>query len=215
MRPASIASPPVPEPRLDDLLDDVVVLRDGRGHGARYVVDHVHDGTVICSYVFRGRHTPPTRWAVGDVVELGAPAERGWIVAEGRVEAERLEGSVTVRVERLHVVQRRQAYREELVVPLVLRAHPDDRGRRGRTENLSASGFAARVEGPPFEEGTELLVTLALPDGDELTLPCRKVAGDLPQRFELVGTDPATQERLARLVRVTELARRRARNIRE
>ncbi|HEX4902943.1 MAG TPA: PilZ domain-containing protein [Acidimicrobiales bacterium] len=205
----------MPDPTLADLLDDVVVLRDGRGHGARYVVDHVHDGTVICSYVFRGRHVPPTRWAVGDEVELGAPAERGWIVADGRVESERAEGSVTVRIERLQVVQRRQAYREELVVPLVLRAHPSDRGWRGRTENLSASGFAARVDGTPFEEGTELLVTLALPDGDDLTLACRKVAGDLPQRFELVGVDPVTEERLVRLVRITELARRRARDIRE
>lgn len=200
----------MPDPTLDELLGTVVVLRDGRGHGARYVVDHVHDDAAICSYVFRGRHTPPTRWGVGDVVELGAPADRGWLVATARVESERAEGSVSLRVERLHLVQRRQTYREEVVIPLLLRTDLTDRGRRGRTENLSAGGFAARVEGVPFEDGAELLVSLAMPEGDQLTLPCRKVAGDLPQRFELLGVDRATEERLARFVRVTELARRRA-----
>lgn len=205
----------MPAPTLGDLLECVVVLRDGRGRGARYVVDHVHEDVAICSYVFRGRHVSPTRWSAGDEVELGAPADRGWVVGTGRVQAERSEGSVTVRIERLQLVQRRQAYREEVLVPLVLREHPADRGRRGRTENLSATGFAARVDGVPYEDGTELLVTLAMPEGDEITLPCRKVAGDLPQRFELLSADRATQDRLARLVRVTELARRREARIRE
>jgi hypothetical protein len=200
----------VPTPRLEDLVDTVVVLRDGRGHGARYVVDHVHDQTAICSYVFRGRHAPPTRWEPGDEIELGAPSARGWVVGLARIEAARAEGSVVVRVDELEVVQRRGAYRERIVVPLVLRTHPQDPGRRGRTDDLSASGFAARVEGIPFEDGTELLVTFSMPERDELTLPCRKVIGDLPQRFELVGLDPGNRERLARLVRATELARRRA-----
>lgn len=203
------------DPTLEDLLERVVVLRDRRGHGARYVVDHVHGDVATCSYAFRGRHVPVSRWSVGDEIELGAPADRGWVVATGRVESGQAGGSVTVRVGRLQLVQRRQTSREEVVVPLVLRTHPSGAGRRGRTENLSASGFAARVEGTPFEDGTELLVTLAMPEGDEVNAACRKVAGDLPQRFELVGIDRPTAERLARLVRVTELARRRETRVRE
>jgi hypothetical protein len=200
----------VPSPRLADLVGAVVVLRDRHGHGARYVVDHVHEQTAICSYVFRGRHVPATRWSEGDEVQLGAPAERGWLVATARVAAQRVEGSVVLAVDALEVVQRRHAFREHIVVPLLLRTHLVDRGRRGRTENLSATGFAARVEGTPYDDGTELLVTLSMPEGDELTLSCRKVAGDLPQRFELVDVDLPTTERLARLVRAQELARRRA-----
>lgn len=196
---------------LPELVETVVILRDRHGRGARYHVDHVHDGTAICTYVFRGRHAPPTAWAPGDEVHLGAPGERGWIVGSGEVTHSGSDGgSVGVAIHHLEVVQRRQAYREELVVPFVLREHLTAPGRRGRTDNLSHGGFAARVAGPSVPEGTEVLVTFALPDHDEVTLPCRKVAGDLPERFEFVDLDRRTEDRLARLVRAAELARRRA-----
>jgi len=51
----------VADPTLEDLLERVVVLRDRRGHGARYVVDHVHGDVATCSYAFRGRHVPVSR----------------------------------------------------------------------------------------------------------------------------------------------------------
>lgn len=203
----------MPQPTLADLLDTVVVLRDGHGAGGRYVVDHVHDATAVCSDVFRGRQVVPVRWSVGDVVELGAPGERGWLVASARVEHVNPAGSLTLSVQTLEVVQRRHAYREDLVVPFVLREHLADPGRRGRTDNLSAGGFAARIEGPPLPEGTDVLVTFSLPDHDELTVPCRKVTGDLPQRFEFVDLDGRTEERLVRLVRAGELACRRAERV--
>ena len=197
-------------PSLTDLVGSVVVLRDRDGRGGRHVVDHVHGDIAICSDVFRGRHAQTARWGPGQEVELGAPAERGWIVGAGRVERVARGGSVTLAVGRLEVVQRRQAYREEIVVPLLVREHLTDRGRRGRTDNLSASGFAARLEGHPIGDGTDVLVTFSMPERDELTLACRKVAGDLQQRFEFVDIDRATEERLARFVRAAELARRRA-----
>lgn len=197
-------------PSLADLVDAVVVLRDAEGRGARYVVDHVHDATAICSYVFRGRHVPPIRWEAGDPVELGAPSPRGWVVGHGHVGDAGATGAVTVVIDAVEVVQRRQAYREEIVVPFVLRELAGGKRRRGRTENLSAGGFAARMEGLPLDDGADVLVSLAMPEGDELTLPCRKIAGDLPQRFEFLELDTATEDRLVRLVRVTELARRRA-----
>lgn len=197
-------------PPLSDLVDTVVVLRDAEGRGARYVVDHVHDATAICSYVFRGRHVPPIRWVVDDTVELGAATARGWLVGHGRIGDASAGGSVTVVVGELEVVQRRQAYREAIAVPLVLQELLGGQERRGRTENLSAGGFAARLDGVPVDDGADALVSFSMPEGDELTLPCRKVAGDLPQRFEFLELDTATEDRLVRLVRVTELARRRA-----
>lgn len=197
-------------PELADLVDAVVVLRDAVGQGGRYVVDHVHGDTAICNDVFRGRQVMASRWTAGTELELGAPDDRGWLVATAHVEHATRAGSITLTVGELRVVQRRRAYREEIVVPFVLREHLADRGRRGRTDNLSAGGFAARIEGGPLDEGTEVLVTFSLPDHDELTVPCRKVTGDLPQRFEFVDLDNRTEERLARLVRATELARRRS-----
>lgn len=200
------------EPQLPDLIDGIVVLRNERGDSERYVVDHASERTLICSFLLRGRAQASVRWSVGELVELGLPDDRGgWLVATGEVMDARLEGSVTVRVDQFGRVQRRQAYREEVVVPLVIRPESsDEQPRRGRTENLSATGFAARLNGAPYPEGTELVVTLSMPEGDDLTLACRKVGGDLPQRFELTGLDRSTEERLTRLVRAAELARRRA-----
>jgi len=205
----------VQEPRLDDLVGAVVVLRDGRGNGGRYVVDHVHETTAVCTYVFRGRRPAPGRWRRGDAVELGAASLRGWIVASATVASGDPGATVALAVADLELVQRRRAYREDVVVPLVLRTGPDDAGRRGRTENLSHTGFAARLEGRPLPPGAGAWVQLAMPEGDELVLECRKVGGDLLERFELVGPHRAAQERLARLVRATELARRRADHVLE
>ncbi len=198
-------------PTIAQLIDAVVVLRDRSGRQARFVVDHVSGDTLICSYVFRGRHVAPTRCEVGDEIELGAPADGGWVVATAQVRDTTTAGSLTVEVTHLDVVQRRSAFREEIVVPLVVRERFDDRGRRGRTENLSAGGFAARVQGHPFDDGTDVLVTFSMPERDEVTVLCRKVSGDLQQRFEFIELDVPTQERFARMVRATELAKRRAR----
>ena len=197
-------------PTLDDLLGDVVVLRDAHGRRARFVIDHVRGAQAVCTYVFRGRHEPPTRCAPGEPVELGTAGERGWIVAAGRVESARTAASVTVDVDEITVVQRRSAYREEVVLPFVLRADSPP-PRRGRTDNLSIGGFAARIEGLPIPDGREVWVTFDMPEGDALTLACRKVSGDLQQRFGFIDLDRATEDRLARLVRGIELAKRRSR----
>ncbi len=199
-------------PTLEDLLGAVVVLRDAHGRRARFVIDHVSGTQAVCSYVFRGRHTPPTRCAPGEPVELGTAGEHGWIVAAGQVQSAGASASVTVDVDEITVVQRRSAYREEVVLPFVLRTG-DPPPRRGRTDNLSIGGFAARIEGLPVRDGDEAWVTFDMPEGDELTLVCRKVAGDLQQRFGFVDLDRPTEDRFARLVRGVELAKRRARRL--
>ncbi len=195
-------------PTLDDLLGSVVVLRDPHGNQARYVVDHVSETTAICSYVFRGRHTPPVDYRRGDRIEFGTGTDRGWIIASGQVHELNRTGSVAVIVEDVRMVQRRRAYREEVVLRIVV-ADGIGAARKGRTENLSIGGFAARVEGPPYEVDTEVLVTFAMPERDQVVVPCRKIVGDIQQRFAFLELDRPTEDRFARLVREAELAKRR------
>lgn len=202
-------------PTLDDLLGAVVVLRDADGRRARFVVDHVRDDTAICSYVFGGRHAPPTRCEPGGAVELGAAGARGWIVAVGEVKSVNGPSAVTIEVDEVRLVQRRNAYREDVVLPFVLREDLSGPGRRGRTDNLSIGGFAARISGTPLPEGRQVLVTFDMPERDEVTVTCVKVSGDLQQRFAFVDLDRPTEDRFARLVRGAELAKRRARRIQE
>lgn len=205
------------EPTLDDLVDAVVVLQDRHGRSARYVVEHVSPATVICSYVFRGRHRPEVRCEVGDEIELGTSAAAGWLLITGRVVDVKLEGMVSLHVESLRIVQRRRAYREDVIVPFTLRrvrtATTAAVTLRGRTDNLSAGGFAARIEGHPIPLEAEVGVTFQMPERDELALRAVKVGGDLQQRFAFVDLDTGSEDRLVRLVRAAELSRRRATRI--
>ncbi len=201
----------MPDPTVDDLADAVLTLRDARGNEARYVVDRIGDGRLTCSYVFRGRHLPPVDCREGEIVELGTGDPRGLLVARGEVARVVDAGGLTVTVDHVEIVQRRNAYREDIVLPLTLRDSLDDPGRRGRTENLSTGGFAGRVTGTPIDPGEDVLVTFDMPERDGVTVVSRKVGGDLPQRFRFVNLDRRTEERLARMVRAAELERRRNR----
>lgn len=198
------------EPALEELLDSIVVLSDAGGQRARYLVEHVSGDTAVCSYLFKGRHRAPIAASLGERVELGAPSPRGWVVATGKVGAVTAQGIVTVTVEDLQVVQRRRAYRETVVVPFILREDLSSSGRRGRTDNLSIGGFAGRVHGPPIPTDAELLVVFEMPEGDQVVATCRKVAGDIQQRFAFRDLSRTVEDRLAKLVRAAELEKRRA-----
>lgn len=88
----------------------------------------------------------------------------------------------------------------------------DERSSRsGRTVNLSVGGFAAVLEGAPFADGSPVRVRLIMPEGGPLLVRARKLRGDVPQRFAFEELARIDEERLARLVRSQELARRRDR----
>lgn len=194
-----------------ELLGGVVVLRDPAGRRARYTVDGIEDRHAVCSYVFRSRHEPPVRCRPGDTVELGAAAADGWLTALATVESVDSRGTIGVHVDEIGIIQRRQAYREEIVIPFAIATRLDADLRKGRTDNLSVGGFAARIAGHPLPDGTVATVVFAMPEGDDLKVEAEKVGGDIQQRFRFVEIHRSVEERFARMVRGAELSRRRAR----
>ncbi len=197
-------------PTLDELKGAVVVLRDPAGRRARFTIDRIVDQRAVCTYVFRGRHDPPVSCQAGDLIELGAPAVDGWLTALATVESVGEQGKVVVEVDEIHVVQRRQSYREEVVIPFAIGGSFDNDLRKGRTSNLSIGGFAAKVAGTPVPDGSLTTVVFAMPEGDAVKVSAQKIGGDIQQRFSFVDIHRSVEERFARMVRAAELERRRA-----
>lgn len=200
-----------PQPTIDDLARAVVVVRDPYGREARYVIDHIAGEQVHASYMFRGRHMTPLKLDVDDVAELGTGGVNGWVHAVGVVVQHSGKGELVVRIDDLRLVQRRTAYREEVVLPLKASDDPEAPPRKGRTQNLSTGGFAGRFVGTPFDDGEEVVVTFDFPQQSDVTIVSRKIGGDLPQRFQFVSLDRRTEEMIAKTVREAELERRRSR----
>lgn len=226
------------EPTLTELPGSIVVLTTPEGTSVRYIVDHVTERNVYLSYVLRGRERSPMRVAVGDPIELGVGHGLGWVLARGEAVSGDATASLVVRVDEVFLVQRREAYREAIELAVAIEPEPepvaeataeqrvgapafdsdtewepelDSAWRRGRTMNLSVGGFAAVMEGSPFPDGSAVRVRLLMPEGEPLLVRARKLRGDVPQRFAFVELARIDQERLARLVRTEELARRRDR----
>lgn len=198
-----------PQPTIDDLARAVVVVRDPYGREARYVVDRVSGEQVHASYMFRGRHLTPLKLDVDDIAELGTGGVNGWVHAVGPVVQHTTKGELVVRIDDLRLVQRRAAYREDVILPLKATDDRENPPRKGRTQNLSTGGFAGRFVGTPFDDGDEVLVTFDFPQQSDVTIMSRKIGGDLPQRFQFVDLDMRTEEMIAKLVREAELDRRR------
>lgn len=194
-----------------DLHGATVVLSDDRGDQARYGVAYAGASMLVCSYVFAGRQPSPLALTPGRRYRFGAPAPEGWLDGEGTLTDLGDFDTVTLHVDQLRLEQRRGAYRETMAVDAHLDVG-DGPARQGRTDNLSTGGFAARFDGPSVPDGANAVVELELPDG-HLVLRCEKVGGDVSQRFTFVDIDRRERDRLARVVRDAELAKRRLRGV--
>lgn len=199
------------QPTIEELLGGVVVIRDPAGRRGRFTVELVDDRTAICRYVFRGRHDPSVRCQPGDSIEIGAAAVDGWLTALATVQSTGGPGTFTVDVDEVGIVQRREHYREDIVIPFVLASRYDVDLRKGRTDNMSVGGFAARTAGTPLPDGSDATVVFAMAEGDDIKVTVQKLGGDIQQRFRFVEIHRSVEERFARMVRDAELARRRAR----